>query len=85
MAETVAADAVLSARLRRALELIYGVEGVIGAQIWEWPGRVAVGATCRVRFPQPTRSVAWRSRSPRGLPARPGTSACSAAREMTRR
>jgi len=50
MAETVAADAVLSARLRRALELIYGVEGVIGAQIWEWPGRVAVGVTVASAF-----------------------------------
>jgi hypothetical protein len=30
-------------RLRRALELVYGVEGVVGARVWLWPGRIAVG------------------------------------------
>jgi hypothetical protein len=30
-------------RLRRAIELAYGVEGVVGARVWQWPGRVAVG------------------------------------------
>ena len=34
-------------RLRRAVELAYGVEGVVGARIWQWPGRVAVGVRCR--------------------------------------
>jgi hypothetical protein len=29
--------------LRRTLELVYGVEGVLEARIWQWPGRVAVG------------------------------------------
>jgi len=33
----------LPARLRRALELVFAVEGVVGARIWQWPGRVAVG------------------------------------------
>lgn len=30
-------------RLRRALELVYAVEGVTAARVWQWPGRVAVG------------------------------------------
>ena len=30
-------------RLRRALELVYGVEGVIAARVWQLPGRLAVG------------------------------------------
>jgi hypothetical protein len=33
----------LPPRLRRAMELIYQVEGVTGAQIWHWTGRIAVG------------------------------------------
>ncbi len=33
----------LPPRLRRAVELVYGVEGVVAARIWQWPGRVAVG------------------------------------------
>jgi hypothetical protein len=33
----------LSPRLRRTLELVYGVEGVVAARIWQWPGRIAVG------------------------------------------
>jgi hypothetical protein len=33
----------LPARLRRAMELAYGVEGVVAARIWQWPGRIAVG------------------------------------------
>jgi hypothetical protein len=33
----------LPTRLRRALELVYAVEGVVGAQIWQWTGGVAVG------------------------------------------
>jgi hypothetical protein len=36
-------DANLSPRLRRTLELVYGVEGVVEARIWQWPGCVAVG------------------------------------------
>jgi hypothetical protein len=31
--------------MRRALELVYAVDGVIGARIWQWPGRVAIGVT----------------------------------------
>ncbi len=33
----------LPPRLRRTLELVYGVEGVTGARVWYWQGRVAVG------------------------------------------
>lgn len=33
----------LSPRLRRALELAYGVEGVVAARVWQWPGRIAIG------------------------------------------
>ena len=29
--------------VRRALELVYAVEGVVGARIWQWQGGVAVG------------------------------------------
>lgn len=39
--ETAATD--LPPRLRRTLELVYGVEGVTAARVWHWPGRVAVG------------------------------------------
>lgn len=33
----------LSPRLRRTLELVYGVEGVTAARVWVWEGVVAVG------------------------------------------
>jgi hypothetical protein len=33
----------LPPRLRRAIELIYQVEGVTGARVWHWAGRIAVG------------------------------------------
>jgi hypothetical protein len=33
----------LPARLKRVLELVYGVEGVVAARLWHWPGRIAVG------------------------------------------
>jgi hypothetical protein len=33
----------LPPRLRRVIELAYGVEGVVGARVWQWPGRIAVG------------------------------------------
>lgn len=33
----------LSPRLRRTLELVYGVQGVTAARVWHWPGRVSVG------------------------------------------
>lgn len=32
----------LPPRLRRTLELVYGVEGVTGAKVWQQPGRVSV-------------------------------------------
>jgi hypothetical protein len=33
----------LPPRIRRTLELVYGVQGVTAARVWHWPGRVAVG------------------------------------------
>jgi hypothetical protein len=33
----------LSPRLRRTLELAYGVEGVVAARVWHFSGRVAIG------------------------------------------
>lgn len=33
----------LPPRLRRCLELVYGVEGVSAARVWLWDGAVAVG------------------------------------------
>jgi hypothetical protein len=33
----------LPPRIRRTLELVYGVEGVTAARVWHWPGRVEVG------------------------------------------
>ncbi|MBX3229773.1 MAG: hypothetical protein KIT84_05515 [Labilithrix sp.] len=33
----------LPPRLRRTLELVYGVQGVTAARVWHWPGRVSVG------------------------------------------
>jgi hypothetical protein len=33
----------LPPRLRRTLELVYGVEGVTAARVWHWPGCIAVG------------------------------------------
>lgn len=37
------AQRALPPRIRRTLELVYGVEGVTAARVWHWPGRVAVG------------------------------------------
>lgn len=36
-------DTELTPRLRRTLELVYGVEGVAAARVWLWDGAVAVG------------------------------------------
>lgn len=36
------ADVELPPRLRRTLELVYDVEGVVAARVWQWSGRVAV-------------------------------------------
>lgn len=33
----------LPPRLRRTLALVYAVEGVSGARVWQWEGRIAVG------------------------------------------
>ena len=33
----------LPPRVRRILELVYQVEGVAAARVWQWPGKVAVG------------------------------------------
>ena len=35
--------AALPPRIRRTLELVYGVEGVTAARVWHWPGSVSVG------------------------------------------
>ncbi len=37
------APARLPARLRRILELVYAIEGVLEARVWEWEAGVAVG------------------------------------------
>lgn len=37
----------LSPRARRTLELVYCVEGVVAARVWQWAGRVAVGVRGR--------------------------------------
>jgi hypothetical protein len=29
-------------RMKRVLQVVYAVEGVSAARVWEWPGRVAV-------------------------------------------
>ncbi|HEY8087968.1 MAG TPA: hypothetical protein VIF09_08985 [Polyangiaceae bacterium] len=33
----------LPPKLRRTLELVYGVEGVVAARVWQWGERIAVG------------------------------------------
>ncbi len=43
MTDGPASSTELSPRLRRTLELAYGVEGVVAARVWQWAGRVAVG------------------------------------------
>ena len=43
MVATTAGSKPLPPKLRRALELVYAVEGVVAARIWHWPGRIAVG------------------------------------------
>jgi hypothetical protein len=29
-------------RLKRALEIVYAIDGVSSAKVWQWPGRVAI-------------------------------------------
>jgi hypothetical protein len=43
MTDETASSPELSPRLRRTLELVYAVEGVVAARVWQWAGRVAVG------------------------------------------
>lgn len=43
MNDAPAAVTTLPPRLRRTLELVYGVEGVTAARVWHWEGRVHVG------------------------------------------
>jgi hypothetical protein len=50
--ESTTTEREVPARMRRALELVYAVEGVIGARVWQWPGGVAVGVTVATAFPQ---------------------------------
>jgi hypothetical protein len=33
----------LPARLKRTLEVVYALDGIAGAKVWQWDGRVAVG------------------------------------------
>jgi hypothetical protein len=33
----------LPTRLKRTLEVVYALEGVAGAKVWQWDGKVAVG------------------------------------------
>lgn len=37
----------LSPKLRRALELVYAVEGVAAARVWQWGDRIAIGVLAR--------------------------------------
>jgi hypothetical protein len=43
MPSTEAASTILPPRLRRTLELVYSVEGVVAARVWQYAGRIAVG------------------------------------------
>jgi hypothetical protein len=43
MAATAPGSRPLPPKVRRALELVYAVEGVVAARVWHWPGRIAVG------------------------------------------
>lgn len=52
MGEASDAEVPLPPRLRRALELVYAVDGVIAARIWQWPGRVAIGVAVASAFSQ---------------------------------
>jgi hypothetical protein len=42
----------LPPRVRRILELVYQVEGVAGARVWQWSGKIAIGVR-----PTPTSSA----------------------------
>ena len=42
-AEDASRPQVLPPRIRRTVELVYGVEGVTAARVWHWPGTVCVG------------------------------------------
>ncbi len=33
----------MSARVRRTIQVVYAIDGVAGARVWQWPGHVAVG------------------------------------------
>ena len=43
MATTEASPSILPPRLRRTLELVYNVEGVVAARVWQYAGTIAVG------------------------------------------
>jgi len=40
---TAKTEVALSPRVRRILEVVYQVDGVVAARIWQTPGKVAVG------------------------------------------
>lgn len=42
MSKAIAAES-LPPRLKRTLEIVYGVDGVVAARVWQWQGRIAVG------------------------------------------
>lgn len=43
MPRDVEANYQMTPRVRRTLELVYGVEGVVAATVWQWGTRFAVG------------------------------------------
>jgi hypothetical protein len=34
-----------SDKMKRVLRIVYGIEGVSAARVWQWPGRVAVAVS----------------------------------------
>ena len=39
----------LPPRLRRTLEIVYAVDGVAGARVWQWPGNASAPDGARTR------------------------------------
>lgn len=37
----------LPEKVKRTLEIVYGIEGVAAARVWQWPGRMAVAVKCQ--------------------------------------
>lgn len=51
----------LPSRLKRVLELVYAVDGVSGAKVWQWDGKIAIGV--RPALPQATTDLVDRVRA----------------------